>query len=548
MIRPCALLLGLALLSQQLCAQAPTDAFRTIVEESDSNSRVMNHLDELVNGIGPRLTSSENLETACKWAMEKFKSFGIENARLEEWGTFPVGFNRGPWEGRMTAPEEMTLEFGTASWSPGTKGPQRGQLVRAPEDAEEMVAAAHTYKGTWVISPRRMRRGEDNLSRKDREDLFIELGILGEIRSTRDLIVTSGRQNVDFDNLPRLLAINVKGEHFRKLAALLDEGKEVVLEFDVQNNFKRGPIPLHNVIAEIKGTERPEELVIVGGHIDSWDGATGTTDNGTGVATTIEAARLIMKAKAAPRRTIRFMLWSGEEQGLLGSRAYIRNHPEENDRISCVLVHDGGTNYVAGMPATEKMYPVLSEALAPLKDLDPKMAFEVRQVRSLPYPIGSDHDSYLAVGVPGFFWTQRGRAVYTRTHHTQHDTYDAAIPEYQKHSAKVIALAALAIANLPEKLDRTNVTARSRRFQQRRTLGVTLVDGLNVESVVDGSPAAKAGILAGDRIVSVDGVEVSDRDQLAEALKDGSTKDVKVVRKSVADGADPLVIKVTFDR
>ena len=126
---------------------------------------------------------------------------------------------------------------------------------------------------------------------------------------------------------------------------------------------------MYNVIADIPGTEKPDEIVIVGGHIDSWDGATGTTDNGTGVATTLEAARLLMAAGAKPRRTIRFMLWSGEEQGLLGSVAWIKDHAAELDNISAVLVHDGGTNYVSGIQATAAMLPAMKIAFKPVIEM-----------------------------------------------------------------------------------------------------------------------------------------------------------------------------------
>ena len=161
------------------------------------------------------------------------------------------------------------------------------------------------------------------------------------------------------------------------------------------------------MIADIPGSELPDEYVIIGGHIDSWDGATGTTDNGTGVATTLEAARILMKAGVKPRRTIRFMLWSGEEQGLLGSRAYVKAHKELMPKISAVIVHDGGTNYLAGIGGTEAMQSDFEPVFAPIKELDSKYPFEVRKVAGL-FGGGSDHASFLEANVPGFFWRQQG--------------------------------------------------------------------------------------------------------------------------------------------
>src|SRR5262249_11552950 len=155
------------------------------------------------------------------------------------------------------------------------------------------------------------------------------------------------------------------------------------------NRFVQGPIPQYNVIADLVGTEKPDEYVIVGGHLDSWDGAQGTVDNGTGSATTLEAARLLAAVGAKPKRTIRFMLWSGEEQGLFGSENYVQKHPELLPKISVVLVHDEGTNYLSGLGVPHAMFGALQEALAPLVDLDPDYPFKLSQVEGLPNSVGS---------------------------------------------------------------------------------------------------------------------------------------------------------------
>ena len=236
--------------------------------------------------------------------------------------------------------------------------------------------------------------------------------------SSSELLVTAGLHRITWDKLPTLPSVTLLRKQFDELAAWLKEGKTVTLEFDIRNYFKKGPVVLYNVIADIPGSERPDEYVIVGGHIDSWDGATGATDNGTGVATTLEAARILMKAGVKPKRTIRFMLWSGEEQGLLGSAAYVKAHKELTPKISAVIVHDGGTNYLSGIGATEAMVSDFEQVFAPIKELDPKYPFVVRQVPGLSGAY-SDHASFLAANVPGFFWRQSGSACYQRTHHTQ---------------------------------------------------------------------------------------------------------------------------------
>ncbi len=297
---------------------------QAIIDAGRNDCQVQNHLDVLCNRIGPRLTSSEGLQTACEWALEKFQSLGLQNCRLEQWGEFPVGFQRGPSIGQMLEPKEMDIEFGTNSWTPGTKGRTVGIVVAGPTNQEEFDSIKDKLSGSWVLMPSiPFRRGmppEELEAIRTLRDAVMDCKPLGIIRSTRDeLIVTSGRYQVDWDNLPTIPEINIVKSQYDEIAQLVSDGKEVKLAFDIRNYFRKGPIPLYNVIAEIPGSETPDEYVVVGGHIDSWDGATGATDNGTGCATTIEAARILMASGVKPKRTIRFMLWSGEEQGLLGS-------------------------------------------------------------------------------------------------------------------------------------------------------------------------------------------------------------------------------------
>ncbi len=332
--------------------------FERIVSAGHEDSQVMDHLDWLCNRIGPRLTGSDNLTNACEWVRDRFASFGIDNARLEPWGEFPVGFNRGPWFGRVIQPEPKALEFMTKAWSAGTKGAVRGKAVLAPKDQKELdlAKANGTITGAWVLLPRPGRSGprpDPAFLRSLRKELEAAKPAGIVVPSSSDLLVTSGVHRISWDKLPTVPAVTLLRKQFEEIAAWLKEGKTVTLEFDIRNYFKKGPVKLYNVIADIPGSELPDEYVIVGGHIDSWDGATGATDNGTGVATTLEAARILTRAGVKPRRTIRFMLWSGEEQGLLGSAAYVKAHKDLTPKISAVLVHDGGTNYLSGIGATD---------------------------------------------------------------------------------------------------------------------------------------------------------------------------------------------------
>jgi hypothetical protein len=538
-------LLVLLVVSVPLLAQVTPEQFAIIKNEGLENSQVMAHLDHLVNRIGPRLTGSDNLTVAGDWAVDKFKSFGIENARLEQWGDYAVGFNRGPWWGRMTKPVEMEFVCNTNAWTAGTKGPARGFVVAAPKDADELAAMKGKLHHVWMLNP------NGRLLAKLTEAMVAEGGfgfVTGRSGRRGELLLTGGRPSRNMDSLPSLPMVRLKNDAYEAVVEQLDDGKDVEVEFDIRNHFRKGPIPLYNVVADIIGTEFPDQFVVVGGHLDSWDGATGTTDNGTGSATTIEAARLLMALGAKPRRSIRFMLWSGEEQGLLGSRAWVQKHKDEMANYSASLVHDGGTNYLSGIAGMPEMQPQLQVAFEHVLTLSKEMPFRIREIPAFT-PIGSDHEAFTAVGVPGFFWNQSGRANYTHTHHTQYDTYGAAIPEYQRHSSVVAATGALGLANLPEMLTRENMKVR-RGFsggarRSRRVLGVQFGDdGVTIGVVTKDSVAAKAGLKVGDKLVKIGEAAIKSQRDLRRALAGGKKK------KSLTFSRDDKqqTVEVTFPR
>ncbi len=263
--------------------KARSEDVERILSVGHEESQVMDHLDVLCNRIGPRLTGSDNLTNACEWARDRFASFGIDNARIEPWGEFPVGFDRGPWFGRVIEPEPKALELMTMAWSAGTKGVVRGKAVLAPGSKKELeeMKEKGTIAGAWVVWPR--SGGGDpafrRTLRKELEDAKAAGIVMG---AGADLLVTSGLYRITWDKLPTVPVITLLRKQYDEIATWLKDGKPVTLEFDIRNYFKKGPIKLYNVIADIPGTEKPDEYVIIGGHIDSWDGATGATDNGTG--------------------------------------------------------------------------------------------------------------------------------------------------------------------------------------------------------------------------------------------------------------------------
>jgi len=251
----------------------------------------------------------------------------------------------------------------------------------------------------------------------------------------------------------------------------------------------RGPRTVHNVIAELRGTEKPDEFVIVGAHLDSWDFAHGATDNAAGCGAVMEAARILVASGVKPKRSIRFVLWTGEEQGLLGSKAFATAHAGEMTKTSAVFVMDAGTNPVAGLTATHAMRADLERVFAPVAMLDAEHPFALTFTDGLALPADcctkpaqpslatctggtaacsalsaagscpSDHTPFLQAGVPAFLFEQRGPADYARTHHTEFDTVDALVPSAVEHSALVIALAAYGVAELPGLLAREKLVA-----------------------------------------------------------------------------------------
>lgn len=543
-------LLLAALLATPVLAQVDDATAAAIKKEGLENSQVMAILDRLTNGIGHRLTGSANFTRACAWAKEEFEAMGLDHVELERWDVWPVGWNRGQWSGRILVPEEIELQVATEAWTNGTKGRVRGRVLAMPKDAAALDALGESMRGAWLF-------GDLPASREPFHDVLVQraeaAGIAGFLHSSRGDERYPTRMRVfGTQNRPRTPelpddppSIMIRSDQAAQIAAMLEAGQEVVAEFDIRNRWREGPIDVHNVIAEIRGTEKPEEIVVVGGHLDSWHQATGTTDNGTGTASTMEAARILTAIGAKPKRTIRFALWGGEEQGLLGSRGHVVMHREEMPQVSAVFNHDTGTNWAQSLTVSEAMVPLMEKVLAPVMTMQPPddghqgPVFELHARPELRGGRGgSDHASFLAAGVPAFSWGLTGRSDYFRyTWHTQWDTYDVAIPEYMRHTSTVVALTALGLANADELLTRDGLQ-RPRgddlEPQLEGRLGVELggEGQLLVQSVREDGPAAKAGVKAGDRILAIGGRSVDGLVAMSFALRRASR------------GSEPVAVRV----
>lgn len=445
---------GFAALASGALSQGDPAIIDKILDEGKNRNQVMSHLRYLTQNIGHRLTGSNSHQAACDWTMAKFKEYGL-TARLEQWGEIPVGFQReqSGHVGRMVSPVARNFEFTTRSWTPGTPGLVRGRAVMAPANMAEIDEMRDKLNGAWVIMRPQAGGGRGRGGQRVNPDFMAMLrvaGIAGTVTgANNELVITSGSwQNLDFLDPPRDVGVTVRKSDYDAIVKEVEAGRDVQLEFNLRQKFLKGPIPVYNVIADIPGTEKPEEIVIVSGHLDSWDGpgSQGTCDNGTGTMVALEAARILMKTGAKPKRTIRFIMWTGEEQGLHGSRRYVEMHKDNLDKISAVLVDDGGTNYSGGLVCIAAMEPMLRAAIAPVATFFADMPVNLVVRPTMPRGGGSDHAPFNAVGVPGFFWNETGRANYQHIHHTQNDKFSEAIPEYLVQSSTVSAVVAYNLA------------------------------------------------------------------------------------------------------
>jgi hypothetical protein len=410
------------------------------------------------------------------------------------------------------------FQFTTMSWTAGTNGPVRGLVVKEPKTEEDFEKVKDKLKGAWVLLDPRMPTGQrgfrsqpalwydlrDRARRKaagtetaeapaadapkaadtDKADasksdsdsapkpLTVQERIAlepvaGYISASRnDLVITSGVpkwRDLDVDKMQHDVHVLVTRADYDAMNSRLADGEEVFAEFDLHHTFIKGPAPTYNTIAEIPGSKYPDEVVIVSGHLDSWDGpgSQGAGDNGTGTVVTLEAARILMAAHAKPLRTIRFIDWTGEEQGLLGSKAYVEAHKSEMDKISAVLVDDGGTNSEGGLTVADQMVEMMAAATAPTNNqfydevdkryLNVNIKAGGEKIRTHG---ASDHASFNAVHVPGFFWDEVGRDDYNHIHHTQFDRIDDAVPSYLVQSATNAAITAYRLACAPSLLPR----------------------------------------------------------------------------------------------
>jgi carboxypeptidase Q len=459
-----------------LSAAADDSVVPKLVREGSDVSRVDADLQYLLDVIGPRLTGSAEMRRANEWTQQKFREYGMDSTALEEW-SFGIGWTRGPMTLRMLQPQRRELLGVSWAWSPGTNGPLAGNVVlmdaRSLDDYQRRFAGH--LAGAWVMlgpaqyvvnaaDPPRTRADSDrvdslaraNAPRTPDERRFSDLRYSLLVRERIAGIIHDGGKQYGLFTMAGSPAgvspvpqIVIGNDVYAQFQRLLRRGESVRIEADIKNSFTRDTLKAYNTVGEIRGSERPNEVVILGAHLDSWDLATGGTDNGAGAIAVLEAARILKASGVRPKRTIRFVLFSGEEEGLFGSQEYVFAHERELDKIQALIVLDNGTGRITGM-ATQghdelrdlwgSMFTPIASSLGPLA------------VRS-GIKTGTDHLAFIPYGVPGFNYDQLSRG-YDFTHHSQVDDYNHTVPRDVAQAATVMAVNAWQLAQLSELLPR----------------------------------------------------------------------------------------------
>jgi carboxypeptidase Q len=472
--------------------------------EGFHNSKATELASGLMDSIGERLTGSPNMKRANDWTRDKLTEMGLSNAHLEAWGPFGRGWANQYVNARMTSPDITPLIVYAKAWTPGTNGVVTGKCIRANiEDKKDFDKYRGKLAGMIVIfgpdaevkpiveSPYK-RLADDDLAKigeyqipgerppfrlaemlrrrqfiKDLNQFFADERVLAVIDHSRGtagggtVFVQSGGSYKpgETTTIPQL---TMASEQWNRIARLLDQKKDVSVELNVTNSFYDDDPMQYDTIAEIPGTDKKDEVVMLGAHLDSWHAGTGATDNGAGSIVMMEAVRILKALDIKPRRTIRIGLWSGEEEGLLGSQGYVEQHfgsrppmddpnmkgmptllrreagpvtvKPEQAKVSAYFNVDNGTGKIRGvyLQENEAVAPIFESWMKPFKDL----GMTTLTMRNTG---GTDHLSFDAVGIPGFQFIQDPIEYETRTHHSNMDVYDRLQPDDLKQIAVIVA-------------------------------------------------------------------------------------------------------------
>lgn len=511
-----ALLLQTCLLPSALLAQTSSqeDINAAIRKEGMEKSKIMNTMHYLTDVYGPRLTGSPNHVNAAKWVTRELQSWGFENTALEPWEFGHTGWVNERSVGMMVRPVQDALTFEVLAWTPSTRGvvtadafnlilperPTQEELTTyldsvRPEINGKIVLIGKPAVLPVTIEPPAKRIADDVLLKRydpvnpqpqgppfagpqatppapkpgalSNIDIGTQLNAFLVENGAALRINDAGREhgqirafsNNTYDLTKVVPTVVMRNEDFGRISRLLANKTPVRLEFDIRNRSVPDGVTSYNVVGEIVGTDKKDEVIMLGGHLDSWHSATGATDNAIGCAVMMEAARILKAIGVKPRRTIRVALWSGEEQGLLGSQAYVKQHfgsAEEPGRdfgkFNGYFNIDSGTGRARGMSifGPPESAAVLRDALSSFSDYG-FMGVVATRSRGLG---GSDHTTFNQAGLPGIGVQQDPIEYGSHTWHTNLDTYERIIEDDVKKSAIIIAAAVYALVMRDDMLPR----------------------------------------------------------------------------------------------
>ena len=545
---------------QQQAAIDPNDPIVKIRDEGLNRSQVMQTLSYLSDVIGPRLTASPGMKRANEWTRDTMTKWGLQNAHLEAWGPFGRGWTLKRFSAQVTEPLAVPLIAYPKAWSPGTNGPISADVVYFdPKDEADLARFKGQLKGKIVLTAamrevkahfetQGTRRDEKNLltlanapmpragggrggfgggnqtaaqfnakknqflfdegaallvdaGRGDGGTIFVQSATVPNPYTPNAFGPNAPRQTRPYDKDAKMVPqMSVAVEHYNRIVRMIQAGEKVKMETNIAVEYQDTDLNGYNTVAEIPGSDPnlKDEIVMLGGHMDSWHAGTGATDNGAGVAVGMEAVRIIQALGLKPRRTIRIALWTGEEQGLLGSRDYVAKHfgkmetppttttnatqgggdstttqrpaqaaqvlvkMAEYDKLSGYFNLDNGTGKIRGvyLQGNDSIATLFRQWLAPFKDLG-------AETLSLSNTGGTDHLSFDRIGLPGFQFIQDEIEYDTRTHHSNMDVFDRIQGDDMKQAATIMAAFVYQTAMRDEKLPRKPQPGAARTASNR---------------------------------------------------------------------------------
>lgn len=513
------------------------DAIYKIKDEGLNHSQVMEIEGYLTDVYGPRLTGSPGAREAADWTTKTMNEWGLANVHLEEWGPFGRGWSNERFSAQMITPRPYILIAYPEAWTPGTNdvgaSPVTADaflaLINKPEDMEQYKGKlkgkfvltaplpdvkpnfdkpdAHRYTDAELIEmetqeiggapdPARAARFAEYRARRELnlkiQKFLIDEGAAAWIEPSRGgddgtvFVQQGGSQDPKAPPAPARITLAV--ESYGRIYRVLDKKIPVTLQIDDENKFYNDNPNSFDILGEIPGTDKADEVVMLGGHFDSWQAGTGATDNGAGSAVMLEAMRILKTSGLKMRRTVRVGLWTGEEEGLLGSRAYVKSHfadpttmvpTPEHAKLDAYYNIDNGTGKIRGvyLQGNEAVAPIFETWMKPFHNL----GMTTLTIRNTG---GTDHLSFNAVGLPGFQFIQDPIDYETRTHHSNMDVYERVQESDMKQIATIVAAFVYMTANRPDMIPR--------KPMPQPVTGNGMMYGTTTPSIVSGMPAPPA--------------------------------------------------------